>query len=59
MAGARELLDIERADAWYQYLEATRGHGPPRYLEIEPWAWARLQQRVKAIRARERKLAPA
>ncbi|MDX6449684.1 MAG: hypothetical protein QOD08_2147, partial [Gaiellaceae bacterium] len=30
-----------------------------RYKEIEPWAWARLTQRLRAIRTRKEKLRPA
>jgi hypothetical protein len=56
---AYELLLIEEADAWFEYLEATRGQGEPRYKEVEPWAWARLSQRLRAIRARRAKLRPA
>jgi hypothetical protein len=55
---AHELLLIEEADAWFEYQEATRGQGGPRYAEIEPWAWARLQQRLRAIKARRAKLRP-
>ncbi len=43
---AEELLLIEEADAWFEYGEAIRGQTEARYLEIEPWAWARLQQRL-------------
>jgi hypothetical protein len=56
---AYELLLIEEADAWFEYLEATRGQNEPRYWEVEPWAWARLSQRLRAIRARRAKLRPA
>ena len=49
---AEELLMIEEADAWFEYLEATRSQAETRYHEIEPWAWARLTQRLRAIRAR-------
>ena len=62
MAGQREaheLLLIEEADAWFEYLEATRGQSPLRYGEIEPWAWARLTQRLRAIKTRRAKLKPA
>ena len=55
---AHELLLIEEADAWFEYLEATRGQSAPRYLEVEPWAWARLTQRLRAIRTRRSKLRP-
>ena len=54
---AMELLLIEEADAWFEYLEATRGQSATRYVEVEPWAWARLSQRLRAIRARRAKLA--
>lgn len=56
---AEELLLIEEADAWFEYGEAIRGQTEGRYLEIEPWAWARLQQRLRAIKARRAKLRPA
>ena len=56
---AEELLLIEEADAWFEYLEATRGQSSLRYRELEPWAWARLSQRLRAIRTRRAKLRPA
>jgi hypothetical protein len=56
---AIELLLIEEADAWFEYLEATRGQSTTRYGELEPWAWARLSQRLRAIRARRSRLQPA
>ncbi|HEV8460242.1 MAG TPA: hypothetical protein VGQ38_05995 [Gaiellaceae bacterium] len=56
---AYELLLIEEADAWFEYLEATRGQSALRYVELEPWAWARLSQRLRAIRTRRSKLRPA
>ena len=56
---AHELLLIEEADAWFEYLEATRGQSATRYSEVEPWAWARLRQRLRAIRTRRAKLRPA
>jgi len=56
---AEELLLIEEADAWFEYLEATRGQTEPRYPEIEPWAWARLNQRLRAVRTKRAKLRPA
>jgi len=56
---AHELLLIEEADAWFEYLEATRGQSVLRYKEVEPWAWARLSQRLRAIRTRRAKLKPA
>jgi hypothetical protein len=52
-------LLIEEADAWFEYLEATRGQSAIRYVEVEPWAWARLSQRLRAIRARRGTLRPA
>jgi hypothetical protein len=55
---AEELLQIEEADAWFEYLEATRGQSETRY-EVEPWAWARLAQRLRAVRARRARLRPA
>ena len=40
-------------------LEATRGQLEIRYKEVEPWAWARLSQRLRAIRTKKQKLKPA
>jgi hypothetical protein len=62
MAGRRdayELLLIEEADAWFEYLEATHAQSTLRYKEVEPWAWARLSQRLRAIRTKKAKLRPA
>jgi len=59
MDEVEELLQIEEADAWFEYLEATRNQLPTRYLEVEPWAWARLNQRLRAVRARRARLRPA
>jgi hypothetical protein len=59
MREAEELLMIEEADAWFEYLEATRNQMETRYGELEPWAWARLNQRLRAIRTRRAKLRPA
>ncbi len=56
---AQELLQIEEADAWFEYLETTRGQRATRYGELEPWAWARLNQRLRAVRARRARLRPA
>ena len=56
---AEELLLIEEADAWFEYLEATHGQSETRYRELEPWAWARLMQRMRAIKTRRAKLRPA
>jgi hypothetical protein len=55
---AHELLLMEEADAWFEYLDTTRGQSAQRYGEVEPWAWARLAQRLRAIRARRGKLRP-
>jgi hypothetical protein len=54
---AHELLLIEEADAWFEYADATKIHVGSRYAEVEPWAWARLQNRLRAIRARRARLA--
>ena len=53
---AYELLLIEEADAWFEYLESTQGQTEIRYKEVEPWAWARLTQRLRAIRTKKQKL---
>jgi hypothetical protein len=56
---SEELLLIEEADAWFEYLEATRSQSALRYRELEPWAWARLNQRLRAVRTKRAKLRPA
>lgn len=56
---AYELLLIEEADAWFEYADATKGQVATRYAEIEPWAWARLQNRLRAITARRSRLTVA
>jgi len=56
---AEELLQIEEADAWFEYLESIRGQSETRYGEVEPWAWARLNQRLRAVGARRARLRPA
>jgi len=56
---AEELLQLEEADAWFEYLESTRGQTETRYAEVEPWAWARLSQRLRAVRARRSRLRTA
>jgi hypothetical protein len=56
---AYELLQIEEADAWFEYLEATRAQSALRYKEVEPWAWARLHQRLRAVKTKRQKLRPA
>ena len=56
---AHELLLIEEADAWFEYLESTRAKSAARYAEIEPWAWARLAQRLRLVRRRRSRLQQA
>jgi len=56
----REALMIEEADAWFEYLEATQAEAASgRYDEVEPWAWARLNQRLRAVERRRSGLRPA
>jgi len=54
-----DLLLMEEADAWFEYLDTTRGASATRYHEVEPWAWARLAQRLRAIATRRAQLHPA
>ena len=55
-AESLEVLAICEADAWFEYRENTQNQPEERYNEIEPWAWARLQQRLKTIRTRRSKM---
>ncbi len=58
--GAEEALAIEEADAWFEYLEAVRSHvRTSRYDEVEPWAWARLAQRLRSVERERKRLRPA
>jgi hypothetical protein len=55
-----EELVIEEADAWFEYLEATRAENEAnRYDEVEPWAWARLSQRLRAVERKRARMRPA
>jgi hypothetical protein len=36
--------------AWREYLRTTRQTGKARYEQVEPWAWAQLQRRLKEAR---------
>ena len=56
---ARELLQLEEADAWFEYLESTAGRAEERYREVELSAWARLGERLRAVKARLSRLRPA
>jgi hypothetical protein len=56
---AYEVLLIEEADAWFEYADATKDQRGTRHGEIEPWAWARLQQRLRGVRSRRAQLAAA
>jgi hypothetical protein len=54
---AAEQLQIAECDAWFEYLAVTHELEDPRYREVEPWAWAKLQQRLRAIDARRARVA--
>jgi hypothetical protein len=57
---AEEALAIEEADAWFEYLEAVRADTHTgRYDEVEPWAWARLTQRLHLVDRERLRLHPA
>jgi len=49
-----ELLAVETREAWWEYLSLTQGTLEPRYSELEPWAWSRLQSKLRAIATRRR-----
>jgi hypothetical protein len=46
-----DLLDSEAKGAWFEYLQTIRCERL-RYEEVEPWAWTRLQQKLRAIDAK-------
>jgi hypothetical protein len=49
---AEELLRLEEADAWFEYREALSDLMEPYYSEAEAWAWANLQQKLRAVEMR-------
>ena len=56
----REELAIEEADAWFEYLESTQAEvAGGRYDEVEPWAWVRLKQRLRAVERKRSRARPA
>jgi hypothetical protein len=56
----REALAIEEADAWFEYLESTQAEiSSGRYEEVEPWAWARLRQRLRMVERKRSRIRPA
>lgn len=57
MQTTQQRFDAEIAAVWREYLDATRGQPEPRYGEVEPWAWNRLQTKLRAIDVRRRALA--
>jgi hypothetical protein len=60
MRDSREDLAIEEADAWFEYLESTQAEvATGRYEEVEPWAWSRLRQRLRAVERKRSKVRPA
>jgi hypothetical protein len=42
--------DVARTEAWNEYLAEVRTTDPARYDEVEPWAWCRLQAKLRMIR---------
>jgi len=54
----RELLEIEEADAWHEYLWATREAPASCYANVERWAWSRLCGRLRSIKAKRAALVP-
>jgi len=57
---AARLLAVEQADAWFEYGETCRQardyDSRVRYDDVEPWAWRRLQERLRAVHTRELRL---
>lgn len=54
--GDAAVLDVEETDAWLEYLTATSGSVGDDYATMEPWAWAKLQERLAVVKkGRKRK----
>lgn len=56
-SATRETLREAERDAWFEYLSILLGEQEPRYSEIEPWAWRRLQRRLSSLRRRRSTIA--
>jgi hypothetical protein len=54
----RTLLELEEADAWFEYLCSTREAPPSCYANVERWAWARLCGRLRSISSKRAELVP-
>ena len=54
---AMEVLQIEEADCWFEYLEETRASQKPAIPKSSPWAWSKLKKRLRAISSRRKLLA--
>lgn len=48
-----ELLQLQEADAWFVYRDATQGVAKPLYGQIEPAAWHLLSRQVVHVRVRQ------
>ncbi len=54
-SGTFNAVTIETLEsAWQRYLDNTRHVEAARYDEVEPWAWARLQDALFEIVTHER-----
>lgn len=49
---AARLVLLEAGAAWFEYLQHTRDLAGPRYVEVEMWAWIRLQARLEELARR-------
>lgn len=45
-------IRLDEVAAWAEYAEAIHAQTETRYEQIEPWAWAKLQAKLKTIDAR-------
>jgi hypothetical protein len=52
------LLEVEEAEAWLEYLIATREASAENYGDVEFWAWARLRRRLRLAKEKQAELAP-
>lgn len=37
-------------DAWAEYLRETQGLSPDQYMQVEPYAWARLRAKLGQLK---------
>jgi hypothetical protein len=48
------LQKASEKEAWIEYLHETKTANELRYVEVESWAWARLQARLGKLKPKRK-----